>query len=93
MFRGLQALLAIAASFAMLSPQAQPSSVHLYAAGSLRCALTGVAQQFEAQAGRKVALTFGAAGLLRERIEKAEPAQVFASADTNHPLRLARARG
>lgn len=36
-----------------------------------------------------MALTFGASGLLRERIEKGEPAQVFASADTIHAHRLA----
>jgi molybdate transport system substrate-binding protein len=67
--------------------------VHLYAAGSLREALTEVARQYEAQTGQKVQLTFGASGLLRERIEKGEPAQVFASADTDHPQRLAQAGG
>jgi molybdate transport system substrate-binding protein len=93
MFRWLQGLLAIAASFAMFSAQAQPSPVQLYAAGSLRDALTEVARQFETQSGQPVALTFGASGLLRERIENGEPAQVFASADMDHPLRLARAGG
>jgi ABC-type molybdate transport system substrate-binding protein len=37
-----------------------------------------------------VNLTFGASGLLRELIEKGEAAQVFFSADTDHPARLAR---
>ncbi|MEO7547942.1 MAG: molybdate ABC transporter substrate-binding protein [Ramlibacter sp.] len=78
-------------------PVAGPSvvsySIQLYAAGSLREALTEVAAQFEKETGRKVVLTFGASGLLRERIEKGEPAQVFASADTDHPLRLARGGG
>lgn len=75
--------------------QAQPEAapVRLYAAGSLREALTEVARQFEAETGQKVALTFGASGLLRERIEKGEGAQVFASADTDHPQRLAQAGG
>lgn len=73
------------------SPMAgAPSSVvQVYAAGSLRDALTRIAAQHEAQTGQKVLLTFGASGLLRERIEKGEPAQVFASADTEHPERLA----
>jgi len=35
-----------------------------------------------------VETTFGASGLLRERIEKGEPAHVFASANTGHPKRL-----
>lgn len=72
---------------------AQTAGVQLYAAGSLREALTEVARNFETESGQKVALTFGASGLLRERIEKGEPAQVFASADTNHPQRLAQAGG
>jgi molybdate transport system substrate-binding protein len=91
--RRLQGLLTFAAAFAMSGAQAQLSSVQLYSAGSLRGALTEAAQQFEAQTGANVALTFGASGLLRERIEKGEPAQVFASADMDHPLRLARAGG
>jgi molybdate transport system substrate-binding protein len=82
-------LMTALASMALGSAQAQSPPLQLYAAGSLREAMTAVAQQFEAQTGRKVALTFGASGLLRERIEKGEPAQVFASADMDHPQRLA----
>ncbi len=83
----------LAASLAISGTQAQTlPPLQLYAAGSLREALTQVVQQFEADSGRKVQLTFGASGLLRERIEKGEPAQVFASADMDHPQRLA-ARG
>ncbi len=63
--------------------------VVVYAAGSLREVLTAIAAEHEARTGQKIALTFGASGLLRERIEKGEPAQVFASADTDHPQRLA----
>ena len=68
-----------------------PANVAVYAAGSLREALTEIAREHEAHTGQKVALTFGASGLLRERIESGEPAMVFASADTEHPQRLARA--
>lgn len=83
-------LMPVLASLAMGSAQAQPlPPLQLYAAGSLREAMTTVVQQFEAQTGRKVALTLGASGLLRERIEQGEPAQVFASADMEHPQRLA----
>ena len=71
---------------------ADAAPVQVYAAGSLREAFTEIARDHEARTGQKVALTFGASGLLRERIEKGEPAQVFASADTDHPQRLA-ARG
>ena len=63
--------------------------VQVYAAGSLREAFTEVAR---AQGGG-LALTFGAAGLLRERIERGEGAQVFASADLRQPQRLAEQGG
>lgn len=63
--------------------------VQVYAAGSLRDALTEIARDHEARMGQKVVLTFAASGLLRERIEQGAPAQVFASADTKHPQRLA----
>jgi ABC-type molybdate transport system substrate-binding protein len=66
--------------------------IAVYAAGSLREALTEIARNHELRTGQRVQLTFGASGLLRERIEQGEPAQVFASADTDHPQRLA-ARG
>ncbi len=86
----LRFIVPLAACVAMSGAQAQAlPPLQLYAAGSLREAMTTVAQQFEAQSGRKVALTFGASGLLRERIEKGEAAQVFASADMDHPQRLA----
>ena len=61
----------------------------VYAAGSLREVLTEIAASHETRTGQKVVLTFGASGLLRERIEKGEPAMVFASANTEHPQRLA----
>jgi molybdate transport system substrate-binding protein len=69
--------------------QTQAEPLQVYAAGSLRPAFTQIAKDFEAQAGQKVQLTFGASGLLRERIEKGEGAELFASADTDHPKRLA----
>jgi len=74
------------------APMADAAPVQVYAAGSLREAFTEIARDQEARTGQKMALTFGASGLLRERIEKGEPAQVFASADTDHPQHLA-ARG
>ena len=71
------------------APAQEP--VRLYAAGSLRVALTEVAAAFEKQEGIPVAKEFGASGLLRERIEKGAPAEVFASADMGHPETLQKA--
>lgn len=86
------------AGCAVTQPAVPPSAapgpvVAVYAAGSLGGALTEIAKDYEGRTGQKIALTFGASGLLRERIEKGEPAQVFASADNDHPQRLARQGG
>jgi molybdate transport system substrate-binding protein len=88
--RRLLVILGLAGA-AMTPAFAQTPPPAVYAAGSLREALTGIASALEARTGTRVALTFGASGLLRERIEKGEAAQVFASADTEHPQRLANA--
>jgi molybdate transport system substrate-binding protein len=74
---------------AQAQSQSQAEPLQVYAAGSLRPAFMQIAKDFEAQTGQKVQLTFGASGLLRERIEKGEGAELFASADTDHPQRLA----
>jgi len=63
--------------------------VVVFAAGSLRAALTDVAASYERAApGRKVRLVFGASGLLAERIRNGERADVFASANMEHPQSL-----
>lgn len=68
---------------------ARAETINLYAAGSLKAALTEVAHTFAAKnAGLEVASEFAASGLLRERIEKGEAAHVFASADVGHPGKL-----
>jgi ABC-type molybdate transport system substrate-binding protein len=64
----------------------------LYAAGSLRGALTEVAAAFVRQHDLPVRTVFGPSGLLRERLEQGEHAAVFASADMGHPTRLMDAR-
>ena len=67
-------------------------TIAVYAAGSLRAPLTEIARDFERANGKKVHATFGASGLLRARIAGGEPADVFASANLEHPQSLA-ARG
>jgi ABC-type molybdate transport system substrate-binding protein len=71
---------------------AQQSPVPVFAAGSLRGPLTEAAKAFEASAGgAPVALTFGASGLLLDRIKAGADAQVFASANMAHPQALSAA--
>jgi ABC-type molybdate transport system substrate-binding protein len=59
--------------------------VRLFAAGSLREVVTALAAGFGPPA---IEATFGASGLLRERLSRGEPADVFASANLEHPLSL-----
>lgn len=66
-------------------------TLSLYAAGSLRTALTEIARRFAEKEGVEVATLFGASGTLRERIEQDGEADLFASADLAHPERLAAA--
>ena len=83
--------LAFGVAFAMSAAAgSEEPSVRLYAAGSLRGAMTEVVQAFAAAGGPAVSATYGASGLLRERIEKGEPVDVFASADMGNPHALAR---
>jgi len=71
---------------------AQGTEVKVLAAGSLRAALGDVAKAYEsASPGRKVTLGFGASGLLKDRLVAGERADVFASANMEHPQALATA--
>src|SRR5215510_11551428 len=65
-------------------------TVRLHAAGSLRGALTEVAEAFSRAYPITVKTEFGASGLLRERLERGEAGDVFASANMEHPLALMR---
>lgn len=80
-----------AAQDASPPPQEAAQTVRLHAAGSLRAALDELADAFEQREAVKVLRVYGASGLLRERIAKGEPAQVFASANMGHPQALAQA--
>lgn len=70
---------------------ARADDVLLHAAGSLRPPLQEVAQAFEAATGARVKATFGASGTLKDRIAGGEKAEVFASANMEHPIALHRA--
>jgi molybdenum ABC transporter molybdate-binding protein len=74
----------VIASLISMSAQAQ-DPVRLYAAGSLRNALNEVISSYKEA---RVEAVYGASGLLRERIAKGERAEVFASANMEHPRSL-----
>ncbi|WP_216595032.1 molybdate ABC transporter substrate-binding protein [Collimonas arenae] len=73
-----------------ITPAKAQDPVKVFAAGSLTGPLTVLAKQFEADTGLPVAMVFGPSGLLLERIEQGEHADVFASANMAHPQQLAR---
>jgi molybdate transport system substrate-binding protein len=81
-------LLALALTAAVWHPAVAADPVRLYAAGSLKAALTDVSKAYEGAYGTPVEMEFAASGLLRERIEGGEPADVFASANMQHPEAL-----
>lgn len=66
-------------------------AVKLHAAGSLKAALTEIAKDYQAAKGVPVEAVFGPSGLLKERLEKGEPGDVFASANMEHPTALSMA--
>lgn len=65
--------------------------VRVLAAGSLRAAIGQEAAAFEHKFGVRVDSNFGPSGVLRERIEKGEVADLFASADMGNPRTLSQA--
>ena len=63
-------------------------SIQIYAAGSLRGALTDVAKAYEAKSGNKVEAKWGASGLLKNEIAAGAKTDIFASANMEHPQAL-----
>jgi molybdate transport system substrate-binding protein len=70
-----------------MSMPASPA-VTLFAAGSLRAALSEVAKAFEAENGGTVECRFGPSGLLAAEIASGTRADLFASANMAHPRAL-----
>ena len=75
---------------ALAAAQQARKPVLLHAAGSLQNALTEVARAFESATGAPVKTSFRPSGLLREALSKGEATEVFASANMDHPLALAK---
>lgn len=84
---------ACAAAVAIMGTAMTPADANelvlLHAAGSLGGALTEVADAFTAESGSKVEAKYGPSGTLRDEIAAGGRAQVFASANMEHPQSLA----
>ena len=84
-------LIAVGLLVAVSFPSYAGEPVRLFAAGSLRSPLTEIARLFEAHEGTRIEPRFGASGLLRDEITAKGQADVFASANMEHPRSLAEA--
>jgi molybdate transport system substrate-binding protein len=83
-----RSVLVSALCLAAMTGTARTQSLHVLAAGSLREVVGEIAEHYNAAAGIVITADFGPSGVLRERIEKGETADLFASADMGHPLKL-----
>jgi len=72
---------------AVIGPAAA-ETVQLYAAGSLRGVLPEIAKVYESSTGNKVEAKYGPSGLLKTEISTGAKADVFASANMEHPQAL-----
>ena len=63
-------------------------TITLYAAGSLKNALTDLTESYESATGNVVSAKYGASGLLKDEISKGAKADVFATANMEHPQAL-----
>ena len=82
----LAALLLMSVRAAVADP------LRVYAAGSLTAAFTDIVKAFPAPEGDVAAPVFGPSGVLREKIEHGDRADLLASADMEQPRTLARSR-
>lgn len=79
----------VACCSAVFPLSASAESITLFAAGSLKSALSDVVVAYEKEYQLAVKTKFGPSGLLRKSIEKGETPDVFASANMAHPRKLA----
>jgi molybdate transport system substrate-binding protein len=86
---GLLAMAAIMAGMMTQVESVRAAPVKIYAAGSLKAAMEALIKESGAPADGFAEPVFGPAGLLRERLSKGEPADLFASADMAQPIHLA----
>jgi ABC-type molybdate transport system substrate-binding protein len=67
---------------------AQSDPVSIFAAGSLRGVVADLSREAGENLGVRVEASFGGSGLMRERIEKGEKADLLLSADLGSPRKL-----
>jgi len=89
---GISALLTLGVfGFPVMTGAAAAQPVQLYSAGSLKGAWLDMIRAFDAETAIKVEPRFGASGLLKDAIVDGAKADVFTSANMEHPQALAAA--
>jgi ABC-type molybdate transport system substrate-binding protein len=73
---------------AMTGSATAAETITVYAAGSLKSALTDLAESYENATGNIVSARYGSSGLLKDEIFKGAQADVFFSANMEHPQAL-----
>jgi molybdate transport system substrate-binding protein len=81
-------LLLTSLCFVALINPALAEELRVLGAGSLKEVMGEIGKRYEQVTGVRAVADLGPSGLLRERIEKGEYADLFASADMGHPLKL-----
>ncbi|SDR55790.1 extracellular solute-binding protein [Rhizobiales bacterium GAS113] len=89
MHRSIRVLLSSILLMAALG-RADAGEIRLYGAGSLKEVMGELSSSYARTKGSAFTMQFGPSGLMRERIERGENVDVFASADMGHPLKLLR---
>jgi ABC-type molybdate transport system substrate-binding protein len=82
------AFLAVVTIIALAGTAQAETTLRVLAAGSLREVMGEIGTRYRQATGIEVKAGFGPSGLLRERIEKGEAVDLFASADMGHPVKL-----
>ena len=72
----------------VMTGSAQAADIQLYAAGSLRAALTDVGNAFTSATGHRIQEKFGPSGVLKDEIVAGAKVDVFASANMEYPQAL-----
>lgn len=84
----MRVLLLVALCFVAMSRLARADELRVLAAGSLREIIGAIGERYKAATSATVTANFGPSGVLRQRIEKGEKTDLFASADMGHPPKL-----
>jgi len=80
---------AIACGISLFSATAHAQTIRIAAASDLQAALPSLAERFERETSKRIAVTFGSSGNFASQIRNGAPFDLFFSADVDYPRQLA----